>query len=254
MTDPVSTAAIHRDHTPDAIARRLARGHRVSYLPDAVYGAIDGGVTTFAVVSGVAGAALAPEIVLILGLANLIADGFSMGAANFAGLRAEQQQADRARREEHHEIHVHPEGEREEIRQIFAAKGIEGEALESVVDAITADEHRWVQVMLAEEHGVTDNPKSPLRAGLATFAAFVVCGSIPLVPYVAAWAGVEVPQVFLISAAFTVVSFALVGAFKARFVDQPSWLAALETIGIGGIAATLAYAIGFLLRGLAAGI
>lgn len=242
------------DHTPEAIAARLRAGNSVSYLPDAVYGALDGGVTTFAVVSGVAGADLPAEIVLVLGIANLVADGFSMGAANFAGVRAERQQAERTRRQEHLEILEDPEGEREEIRQIFAHKGIKGDALEQVVDAITADEHRWVSVMLAEEHGVTGTPKKAWKAGSATFAAFVVCGAIPLMPYLIQWGGVSVPGVFAWSAACTALAFAAVGAFKARFVDQPAGLAAIETVGIGGSAAVLAYLIGYALRGLVAGV
>jgi hypothetical protein len=75
-------------HTPEAIRARLAAEREHSYLRDFIYGGIDGSVTTFAVVSGVAGADLAASIVIILGLANLIGDGFSMAASNFLGTRA----------------------------------------------------------------------------------------------------------------------------------------------------------------------
>lgn len=255
MTTPPDGPDNLRDsHTPAAVAARLEDGAKVSYLPDGVYGAIDGTVTTFAVVAGVAGADLSVSVVLILGLANLIADGFSMGAANFAGVRAERQQVDRTRREELHEIREHPEGEREEVRQIFAAKGIEGDTLDRVVEVITADETRWLNIMLSEEHGVSGTVKSAWRAGAATFGAFLVCGAIPLVPYLIQWAGVSMDHTFGISAACTVVAFGAIGAFKSRFVDQPAWSASLETIGIGGAAAVLAYVVGFLLRGLVTGV
>ena len=92
-------------HTPRAVAERLAAPASHSYLRDFVYGAIDGAVTTFAVVSGVAGAELSGAIVLVLGMANLVGDGFSMAASNYLGSRAERQQlgeAGRARVLTHH--------------------------------------------------------------------------------------------------------------------------------------------------------
>ena len=82
--------SLEHEHTPEAIAERLGRGARHNYLRDFVYGGIDGAVTTFAVVAGTIGANLATRIVLILGAANLIADGFSMAASNFLGTRAER--------------------------------------------------------------------------------------------------------------------------------------------------------------------
>ena len=73
-------------HTPEAIESRLSAGPQSSYLRDWVYGGMDGTVTTFAVVSGVVGAELPTTVILILGLANLVADGFSMAAGNYSGL------------------------------------------------------------------------------------------------------------------------------------------------------------------------
>ncbi|MFT5327285.1 MAG: VIT1/CCC1 family predicted Fe2+/Mn2+ transporter, partial [Planctomycetaceae bacterium] len=136
--------SLEHGHRPDEIRERLAAPYHHSYLRDFVYGAIDGTVTTFAVVSGVAGADLDVSIVIILGTANLVGDGFSMAAGNFLGTRTEQQVLERTQQMEEHHIDRNPDGEREEIRQIFAAKGFSGSDLERVVEVITADRQLWV--------------------------------------------------------------------------------------------------------------
>src|SRR4026209_2190114 len=86
---------MEHEHSIEAIAARLAAGPRNNYLRDWIYGGIDGAVTTFAVVSGVVGAQLSPWIILVMGFANLLADGFSMAASNFLGTRAEQEDLSR---------------------------------------------------------------------------------------------------------------------------------------------------------------
>jgi VIT1/CCC1 family predicted Fe2+/Mn2+ transporter len=239
-------------HSPRHIRDRLARPARRSYLSDFIYGGIDGAVTTFAVVSSAAGANLDASIVMILGVANLVADGFSMAAANFLGARAEAQQAQWARRSEEIEIDRYPEGEREEIRQIFRAKGFEGDTLERVVEVITGDRERWIETMLAEEHGIGTARRNALPAAAATFAAFNLIGAIPLVPFVLALAAAtSMPRPFAASAGMTAVAFFAVGALKSRFVEQRWWIAGLETLAIGALAAGLAYGIGAALGGLA---
>lgn len=241
--------AIRRaEHEPEAVRRRLGAPLRPSYLRDFIYGAIDGAVTTFAVVAGVEGAGLSASVVLILGGANLIADGFSMAISNFLGLRAERQQVERARREEERHVRQVPEGEREEIRQIFAAKGFEGADLERIVEVITADPDLWVSTMLNEELGIGGVAPNPVRAGASTFVAFLAVGSFPLVVFAAdAVAGGGIAHAFAWSAAMTAVAFFAVGSLKARFVEQSRWRAGLETLAIGAAAAGLAYAVGAFL-------
>lgn len=239
-------------HTPRRIRERLRRPTRRSYLSDFIYGGIDGAVTTFAIVSSVAGAGLDSRIVIIMGAANLVGDGFSMAAANFLGARAEAQQAEWARRSEEIEIDTYPEGEREEIRQIFAGKGFEGELLDKAVEVITSDRERWIETMLAEEHGLGTAQRRALPAAAATFVAFNLVGAIPLLPFVGTLAGVPGPGApFAVSAAMTGVAFFGVGALKSRFVEQRWWISGVETLAIGALAAGLAYGVGALLGGLA---
>lgn len=235
-------------HTAPAVRERLAVTNH-SYLRDVVYGAIDGIVTTFAVVAGAAGAGLEERVVVILGVANLVADGFSMSVSNLLGSRAEQQQRERARREEQRQVALFPEGEREEIRQIYAAKGLSGETLEAVVDAVTSDHDVWVRTMLTEELGFAPAERSPGRAALMTFIAFVSFGALPLLVYVAqAAAGLDVNAPFAWSAILAAVAFFAVGTLKARFVDQAWWKAGSETLALGGAAAALAFLVGVLLE------
>lgn len=246
-----SREAYKASHTPDKIAHRLESGPGSVYLKDFVYGAVDGAVTTFAIVAGVAGAGLSAGVIIVLGFANLIADGFSMGVSNFLGTRAENQLREQTRLREMDEIHKFPEGEREEVRQIYLNKGFDGELLEQVVDVITADTDQWVDIMLQEEHGMALQDHDAGKAGFATFIAFLLVGLIPLLPYLINWLvpGL-VTQTFLWSSILTGIAFFWVGAQKAQFVNQSKKIGGIETVAIGGFAAAMAYGIGVLLKGL----
>ena len=243
------------EHTKEAIRERIAAKYAQGYLKDSIYGAIDGAVTTFAVVSSVTGAGLSSGIVIILGLANLLADGFSMAAGNFLGTRAENQSERKARKEEALEIETHPEGEIEEIRQIYAAKGFKGEILEEIVGVITSNKERWLDTMMQEEHGVTGNHPSALKAGLATLIAFLVIGGIPLAAYIVDLVDPSIlGDPFVPSCILTGIAFFGVGALKSRYVEQHWSLSGAETLGIGTLAAIVAFGIGLLLRPFAAGL
>ena len=129
-------AGLFHEHTPEAIRARLARGPQPSYLRDWIYGGIDGAVTTFAIVSGVVGAHLATGIILVLGAANIVADGFSMAASNYTGTKSEREEYDRIRAYEEHQIVHDRAGEIQEVREIYRAKGFDGDDLERAVEII----------------------------------------------------------------------------------------------------------------------
>jgi VIT1/CCC1 family predicted Fe2+/Mn2+ transporter len=237
------------EHTPEAIAARLQAANEHHYLRDLVLGAVDGTVTTFAVVAGVAGANLANSVALILGAANLLADGFSMAVGTYLATQAHRHLVERVRRIEQDHIEGIPEGEREEIRQIFAAKGFEGEILEHIVEVITRDHQRWIDTMVTEEFGLQLESPSPWRAALATFVAFVLVGAIPLAPFCLPMA--LSPQTrFVASAAVTALTFFLIGFAKGHVVQRPGWSSGLQTLAIGGTAAALAYGVGAALHAL----
>ena len=248
---PPEQNPLQSEHTQEAIARRLAAAARHSYLGDFVLGAIDGAVTTFAIVAGATGAGLSNGVVMVLGLANVLADGFSMAAGNFLRARSDQQMLERFRRQEEMHIERIPEGEREEIRQIYRGKGFDGEMLEKIVRVITEDRQRWVNTMLTEEWGLQLNPSSPWRAGLATLIAFVLAGLVPLVPTLLL-IDRRAHESFVYSSLLTAATFFGVGLIRGRVVDRRPLAAGLETLAIGGAAAMVAFLVGKLLERLAA--
>lgn len=239
-----SVDPLEHEHTAEAIASRIASTNH-NYVRDFIYGGIDGAVTTFAVVSGVAGAELSTTIVLILGFANLVADGFSMASSNFLGTRAEQDDYRRLEKIEYRHIEIAPEGEREEIREIYRAKGFDGEELERAVELITSNKDRWVKTMLTEEYGLPSDIRSPWIAAVATFTAFIICGLVPLIPYL-----FGVNSSFLISCITTAATFFLIGSFKSRW-STTGWIrSGVETLFVGTLAAGMAYGVGVLLKNI----
>ncbi len=138
-----------------------------------------------------------------------------------------------------------PEGEREEVRQIFRAKGFEGAALDNAVKVITKSRERWIETMMTEEHGLPPINRSPAKAALLTFAAFVACGFIPLLPFV-----FGLPATVKASTLMTGLTFLLIGSVRSLWSPVPWWRAGLETFVIGMAAAALAYGVGVLLGGI----
>lgn len=250
---------LSHEHTPEAIRRRLSAGARPSYLRDFVYGAVDGTVTTFAVVAGAAGADIGASVALILGAANLIGDGFSMAVGNFLSTRSEIESRAHLREEELRHIAVQPEGEREEVRQIFAAKVFEGADLERAVEIITADRERWIETMLNEEFGLPPVDRSPWLSGLSTFAAFLAAGSVPLLAFaLGLWrpgsaqnpASATALDPFHLSTILTGATFFAIGALKGVVLGRGRIRSGLETLAVGGLAAFLAYLTALFIRRL----
>jgi len=223
-----------------------------SYLSDFVYGGIDGSVTTFAVVAGVVGASLSPSIVLILGFANLFADGFSMAVGNYLSTKSKREYIEKIRKAEEVSVRRIPGEEREEIREIFKEKGFFGRQLEDAVKIITGNKKIWVDTMMKDEFGILEEEKSPIRGALVTFIAFNLIGFIPLLAYVLSYLFLYLrEQTFLLSIIFTSCAFFIVGSVKGKIVDKKWYLSGLETLLIGGTAAAIAFLVGFFLKGLA---
>jgi vacuolar iron transporter family protein len=242
--------AIKRKPTQAELHEHLSselHGHRLGpYIHNIVYGGNDGIITTFAVVAGTMGAQLPSYIVIILGLANLLADGVSMAVGAYLSLKSEADQYKRLRKEELKEIDDHPEMEREEVRAFLAKKGFIGKDLNTVVSVITADKNIWADTMMVEEHGlIYDTTAKPVLHGFITFASFVLFGAIPLIPYIFP----STTQSFMIASIATVIAMMCLGILRSYVTRERLVRGALEVVGLGIITAVIAYGVGAALRG-----
>ena len=220
--------------------------HLGVFLKDAVYGANDGIISTFAVVAGVTGAALSPLVVVVIGLASLFADGFSMAVSNFLASRSALDFTKRERRVEAREVEVRPESERGEVRDILIKKGYEGQDLEQLVVPITKNKRFWLDFMMHEELGLaTHGSVRPLRGAITTFVAFIVAGFLPIAPYI-----FGVGNIFLWSVLATALVLFVIGSLRTLFTEKNWFLAGLEMLFLGGVAAIIAYSIGFLISSI----
>ena len=241
-----SNEELTREHHPELIRLRLQQAPKSQNVSDAVLGGIDGCVTTFAVVSGVVGAGLPSSVAVILGFANLVADGFSMAVSNYESHRSKQEFIESVKRSEERHIDIVPEGEREEIRQIFREKGFEGEVLETIVSTISQDKNLWVDTMLTKEHGIHKISPSPWASAGSTFFAFILIGAMPLLPFLVTTLSMQ--QKSFISASVAGIMFFMIGMLKSFVFDKPVILSGFRTLLAGGTAAGLAFFTGHILR------
>lgn len=218
------------------------------YLGEFVYGGIDGSVTTFAVVAGSVGAGLDSSVILILGFANLLADGFSMSVGAYLSAKSESHNYDKHKKAEYWEIDHKPGEERAEVREIYRQKGFEGPLLEQVVDTLTADKDRWVDVMMKEDLHMMEQRRSPLAIGAVTYIAFLLVGFIPLSLYFYDYFFEFRGDLFWASCALTGLGFAVVGWLKTYVTETSMWKGILETLALGALAAGIAYWVGDVLE------
>ncbi len=223
------------------------------YLGEFVYGGIDGCVTTFAVVAGSVGAGLESAVIIILGFANLLADGFAMSVGAYLSSKSNKDNYEKHKQIEYWEIENLPEDEKEEIRDIYRAKGFSGDLLEKVVEVITSDKDRWVNDMMKEELEMIDEDKSPIYIGGVTYFSFILIGVIPLIVYVIDFIDPLEQNLFVTASILTAIGFLIIGLLKAYVNQTQFWKGMLETLFLGGIAAVVAYFVGDLLEKLVTG-
>lgn len=221
-----------------------------AYLGEFVYGGIDGAVTTFAVVSGAVGAGLNNEIIIILGFANLLADGFAMSVGAYLSSKSVKDNYNKHKLIEYWEVDNIPESERQEVKDIYRNKGFKGQLLEDVVDTITADRERWVDVMMKDELMMSEETKSPAMMGVVTYISFILIGLIPLLIYVWDYIGYFPGNLFVWTSIFTSLAFIFIGFLKTYVTQTSKLKGILETLILGVLAAIVAYFVGDILEGI----
>lgn len=249
-----------RHHDPEASRQAHESGnapekHQVGsgqYIKSFVYGGLDGIVTTFAVVAGVAGANLSASVVLILGVANLIADGISMAFGDYLSTKAEKEYMAAERVRESWETRNYPEGEKREMIEIYMAKGIPEADAKTVVEALSKHKKSWIDIMMVEELGLVEKHEHPVKSAMVTFASFIFFGSIPVLIYlVARFVPFFAARTFLAACIITGSTLFFLGTLKIYFTRQHWYRAGLEMLLLGGLAATTAYFVGAMLGNLA---
>jgi VIT1/CCC1 family predicted Fe2+/Mn2+ transporter len=225
------------------------------YIKSIIYGGLDGIITTFAVVAGVTGAALSAGIVLVLGMANLIADGLSMGIGDYLSTKAEKEYQEDERRREEWEIKNYPEGEKKEMIEIYKEKGVSPEDAETIVSILSKNEEAFVSIMVVEELGILESDDSSVNNAIATFASFAVFGAIPLSAYILSLfvpiLAANSSLTFLVACIMTGLTLFALGALKVKVTGKKWLVSGMEMLIVGGLAAIAAFGIGALLAGLA---
>lgn len=244
---------VHRTLSKE-LREHLAKEHKMTpastYLKEVIYGGTDGIVTTFAVVGGFAGAQSAVSslpilVVLLFGLANLFADGASMGLSNFLSMRSEQDVYNSERKKELREIKIHPKAEFEETVEILQGKGFPKKDATQIAALYSKNEAYWTDFMMNHELELP-NPahENPYLTGLATFFAFVIFGFIPLIPYIF----FREVSLFAYSVAFTFFALLLLGFLRWRVTKESPLRSVGEIIFLGGVSAGVAYMVGTFFR------
>ena len=243
-------------HDPKRIKNAMEEhaGAESQFIGELVYGGLDGIITTFAVVSGVAGANLGANIILIMGLANLFADGFSMATGAYLSTKSEQEYYQRERERESWEVDHFPEGEKTELFELYVQQGYSEDDAHKLVEIKSKDRTLWVNAMMLEELNMLQDDSNPFHNALATLIAFIIAGSVPLLIYLLGlFVAIPSGWSFPISLFLSGLALFGLGAAKVLVTQNNPWRSGLEMLLVGGLAAGVAYLVGALLKGIGGG-
>ncbi len=205
-------------------------------ISDIIIGMSDGLTVPFALAAGLAGAIAQSKVVLVGGLAELVAGGISMGLGGYLAAQSQQDTYNAQLQQEQREIRECPKEEVEEVRQILETYGLQG-----AVQGIISNRQGWAKFMMKEELGLEEpDPKQALKSALFIGGSYVVGGAIPLAPYAF---GLPVKTAFHWSIVTTSLTLFIFGAVKGKFTEVPPLKGALQTFVVGSVAAFAAYVL-----------
>lgn len=230
--------------------KKIMRERFERYMPEFVYGGIDGSVTTFAVVSGSVGAGIDSSIIVVLGLANLLADGFAMSVGAYLSSKAEKDNYEKYRKQEEVMITTQPKLEKTKLLNIYKEAGFEEILSRKIVEEITTKKENWVDIIMKEKHNLILEDKTPLSKGIITYVSFISVGFIPLIIYIIDLITKLNFNLFLSSLLLTCISFAIIGFLKSKINETRVVKGILETLFLGLIAASVAFFVGDILENL----
>ncbi len=222
--------------------RRLISSSRGS-MRSLILGLNDGLVSILALVAGVTGGTFENNIIVLAGIAGAIAGAISMAFGNYISIKSEIEFYHSEIEREKREIKKKPEEEIAEVREIYRKKGFKGKQLDVIVKHLTANEKRWLDVMMKEELGLHHEKfESPVKLAVITGIAFIVASTIPLVAYFFLSAKIA------LVAALIMTSIALFGTGAAKTIlTKKSWLiSGIEMLVIGMLATAATFTIGSL--------
>jgi predicted membrane protein (TIGR00267 family) len=241
--DRLAAMSGSKEGTAKEYHQRIDPHHHTSKLSEWILGGQDGLVNVLGVVLGVAAATRELRVILAGGLAATFAESVSMAAVAFTSARAEQALYESEVARENRHVRAVPELERDEIREIYRKKGLSGDLLDKIVEAITSNREVWVAVMMAEELRLAPVTRaSALRSAFRVGAAALIGSFIPLVPFLVA----PVRAASWLAVATTGAVLFCVGAYKAVVTVGRWWWSGLEMAAIGIASAMIGYAVGAL--------
>lgn len=227
--------------------------HVSGLLKEVVFGFNDGIVSTFSVIAGLSAANIEHTTILLAALSTLLAGGFSMGLGTYLGSKSEKDLYESELAREKYEMEHMPDVERQEIVDIYAAKGFKGKLLTDVVHHIVSDKKLWLDTMMREELGFAEKPPKPGLNGIFMSASFIIGSLVATFPYLLPESGMIEGGVleglsasFTYSLAATISGLLIIGALKTKFTRRNVVISALETFFVGAIAAIGTYFIGNL--------
>ena len=232
----VEQVRLHDHHDPH---------HGEFRLSDIILGGQDGLVNVLGVILGVAAATQDVRIVIAAGLAATFAESISMGAVAYTSTLAENDLYHSEREREYRHIHLAPDVEVEEIRDIYRQKGFDGEILEKIVEVITSNPDVWVNVMMAEEFKMTPPEKSKaVRSALLVGFSALFGSIIPLFPFFFLNVNLSI-GISIVTAALTLFG---VGVYKARVTVGKPFKSGMEMAIIGTVSALAGYVVGVIFK------